>query len=214
MAVLRGILVAFLICLVSWPAAAQALQPTAAPHVGPAPPRLNLTVPAEQLIPRQAPGMPADIYEGDVAGMHLGQVARLEVQGGGAPLEAKVAFVPPTIDEPTRTLKVRFELANERRLLRPGAFANVSMDLTLGRGLAVPESAVIRTGTRAIVFVVHDGKHVMPREVALGPLVESFYRVEGGLDAGDVVATGAQFLLDSETRLRASSGVGTGHGGH
>lgn len=156
----------------------------------------------------------ADIYEGDASGINLGQVARLEVQGAGAPLEAKVAFVPPTIDEPTRTLKVRFELANERRLFRPGAFANVTMDLALGRGLAVPESAVIRTGTRAVVFVIHAGKHVMPREVALGPLVEGFYRVEGGLDARDVVATGAQFLLDSETRLRASSGVGAGHGGH
>lgn len=156
----------------------------------------------------------ADIYEGDVSGVHVGNVARLEVEGAGAPLDAKVAFVPPTIDEPTRTLKVRFELANDRRLLRPGAFANVTMDLALGRGLAIPETAVIRTGTRSIVFVVHDGKHVTPREVSLGPLVEGFYRVEGGVAVGDVVATGAQFLLDSETRLRASSGVGAGHGGH
>lgn len=156
----------------------------------------------------------ADIYEADVGGVHVGQVARLDIEGGGAPLEAKVAFVPPTIDEPTRTLKVRFELANERRLLRPGAFANVTMDLALGRGLAIPESSVIRTGTRAIVFVVHEGKHVVPREVALGARVDDFYRVEGGLHSGDVVATGAQFLLDSETRLRASSGAGAGHGGH
>lgn len=156
----------------------------------------------------------ADIYESDVGGIHVGQAGRLEVEGGGAPLEAKVAFVPPTIDEPTRTLKVRFELANEKRVLRPGAFATVSMDLALGKGLAIPESAIIRTGTRAIAFVVHEGEHVTPREVALGPLVEGFYRIENGLSAGDVVATGAQFLLDSETRLRATSGAGAGHGGH
>ncbi len=156
----------------------------------------------------------ADVYESDVAGIHAGQRARLEVEGISTPLEAKVAFVPPTIDETTRTLKVRFELANERRELRPGAFANVSMDFALGRGLAVPESAVIRTGSRAIVFILHDGTHVMPREITLGPRVENLYRVDAGLSAGDVVATGAQFLLDSETRLRASSGAGAGHGGH
>ena len=156
----------------------------------------------------------ADVYEGDVASIRVGQPARLDVQGAPASVEAKVAFVPPTIDQPTRTLKVRFELTNARQQLRPGAFATVNMDLALGRGLGVPENAVVRTGTRAIVFVVHEEKHVVPREVTLGQLVENFYRVDGGLTAGEVVATGAQFLLDSETRLRASSGAGAGHGGH
>lgn len=156
----------------------------------------------------------ADIYESDVPAVHLGQVGRLDVQGVPGTIESKVAFLPPTIDEPTRTLKARLELPNKDGKLRPGAFATVMMDLPLGRGLALPESSVIRTGTRAIVFVVHDGRHVMPREVAVGPLVDGFYRVVSGLSAGDVVATGAQFLLDSETRLRASSGPGAGHAGH
>lgn len=156
----------------------------------------------------------ADVYEADVSSVHVGQAARIEVQGVAAPIEAKVAFVPPTIDEPTRTLKVRFDLPNERAQLRPGAFADVSMDLALGRGLAVPENAVIRTGARAIVFVVHEGGHVTPREVKLGPLVDGAYRVEAGLAAGELAATGAQFLIDSESRLRASSGPGAGHGGH
>lgn len=156
----------------------------------------------------------ADVYETDVASVRIGQAARLEVQGSPIPIEAKLAFVPPTIDESTRTLKVRFDLANERRELRPGAFANVTMDLALGRGLGVPENAVIRTGARTIVFVVHEGRHVTPRDVKLGPLVEGFYRVEVGLGAGEIVATGAQFLLDSETRLRAAGGAEAGHGGH
>lgn len=156
----------------------------------------------------------ADVYESDVGAMQLGQTARLDVEGIAGTIEAKVAFLPPTIDQATRTLKVRFVLDNKAGKLRPGAFATVTMDLPLGRGLAVPESAVIRTGARAIVFTVHENRHIMPREVELGPLVESFYRVESGLTAGDVVATGAQFLLDSETRLRASSGPGPAHGGH
>lgn len=155
----------------------------------------------------------ADVYESDVGAVHLGQPAVLDVQGLAEPFQAKVAFVPPTIDEMTRTLKVRFEVANRERKLRPGAFASVSMQLALGRGLAVPESAVIRTGTRAIVFVVHEN-HVIPREVTLGPLVGNLYRVDAGLEAGQLVATGAQFLLDSESRLRATSGPGAGHAGH
>lgn len=156
----------------------------------------------------------ADVYEADVASIRVGQTARIAVEGLPTSVEAKVAFVPPMIDESTRTLKVRFDLENKARLLRPGAFATVGMEISLDRGLALPESAVIRTGTRSVVFVVHGGQQVEPREVKLGPLVEGFYRVETGLNAGDVVATGAQFLLDSETRLRASGGSGAGHGGH
>lgn len=156
----------------------------------------------------------ADVYESDVGAMQVGQAARLDVQGVAGALEAQVAFLPPTIDESTRTLKVRFVLPNKDGKLRPGAFATVTMELPLGHGLAVPETAVIRTGARAITFVVHDRRHIIPREVTLGPLVGRYYRVDGGLSAGEVVATGAQFLLDSETRLRASSGPGVGHGGH
>ena len=67
---------------------------------------------------------------------------------------------------------------------------------------------MIRTGARSIVFLVHDhegGFHVEPREIVLGPLVAEMYRVDSGLDPGDRVASGAQFLLDSESRLRATS---------
>jgi Cu(I)/Ag(I) efflux system membrane fusion protein len=96
------------------------------------------------------------------------------------------------------------------------------MHLDLGKGLSIPESAVIRTGTRAIVFVAHgdppqppfgdhEARHLMPREVKLGPLAGDRYRVDEGLAIGERVATGAQFLLDSESRLRATSGGGGGH---
>ena len=80
----------------------------------------------------------------------------------------------------------------------------------MGRGLAIPESAVIRTGTRSIAFVAH-GEHLEPRELKLGPLVGDSYQVESGVAPGERVATGAQFLLDSESRLQASGGQGAGH---
>jgi Cu(I)/Ag(I) efflux system membrane fusion protein len=156
-----------------------------------------------------------DIYEADVPLVKLGQSATITLQGEKAPIVAAVAFLPPTIDEATRTLKVRLDLPNKERRFRPGAFAEVTMDLHLNQGLGIPESAVIRTGTRSIVFVVHE-LHVEPREVMLGALIGEHYQVVSGVQAGEHVATSAQFLLDSESRLQAStSGGGAGkHAGH
>lgn len=151
----------------------------------------------------------ADIYEADVANVRVGTVAKLAVEGLSQPVEAKVSFLYPTIDERTRTRKARLELANPKAALMPGAFVTVELTLTLDRGLGVPESAVIRTGERAIVFVMH-GTHAQPREIKLGARVGNYYRVDAGLAAGEHVATGAQFLLDSESRLQATGGGG-GH---
>ncbi|MDQ3369422.1 MAG: efflux RND transporter periplasmic adaptor subunit [Myxococcota bacterium] len=155
----------------------------------------------------------ADIYEADVSSVSVGSSATLTVEGVGEPLTAKVAFLYPTIDERTRTRKARFELANVSAAVMPGAFVTVELELVQQRGLAVPESAVIRTGARSIVFVVH-GTHAEPREVKLAGRVGDYYRVEAGVVAGERVATGAQFLLDSESRLRASSAPSGGHAGH
>ncbi|MBI2394873.1 MAG: efflux RND transporter periplasmic adaptor subunit [Deltaproteobacteria bacterium] len=164
-----------------------------------------------------------DVYEDDVRHVKLGQQTKLTVQGQPEPLTAKIAFVAPTIEETTRTLKVRLELPNPDGALKPGAFATAEIELPLGRGLAVPESAVLRTGTRAIVFVIAthgpgaapgEALHVEPREVSVGALIGGHYRVASGLALGDRVATGAQFLIDSESRLKASSAGGGGQGGH
>jgi Cu(I)/Ag(I) efflux system membrane fusion protein len=155
----------------------------------------------------------ADVYEADVSAVRVGSSATLTIEGVKDPLTTQVAFLSPTIDERTRTRKVRFELADVSAAVMPGAFVTVEIELAEQRGLAIPESAVIRTGARSIVFVVH-GTHAEPREVKLAGRVGDYYRVEGGLVAGERVATGAQFLLDSESRLRASSAPGGGHAGH
>jgi Cu(I)/Ag(I) efflux system membrane fusion protein len=152
-----------------------------------------------------------DLYETDVPHVKIGGKARLSIEGlSGAPRESAITFIEPTIDEPTRTLKVRFELDNRDGRLRPGAFVTAEMDLDGGRGLGVPESAVIRTGARNLVFVVQ-ANSAEPREVKVGPLVGGYYRVLSGVSAGEQVATGAQFLLDSESRIRATSAPGAAH---
>ena len=155
-----------------------------------------------------------DVYDDDLPNVHVGAPVTLAIEGIPDPIEAKVSFLLPTIDEATRTLKARIDLDNKDGRLRAGAFATASLSLDLGEGLAVPEDAVLHTGKRDIVFVVHGGQHVMPMEVQLGENVGGFYRVLSGLSEGDEVATGAQFLLDSESRLEATSGAGGGHAGH
>jgi Cu(I)/Ag(I) efflux system membrane fusion protein len=156
----------------------------------------------------------ADIYEVDLPWVRTGAPATLRIEGLGPEVRnATVGFLPPTIEETTRTLRVRFAIDNKDGRVRPGAFATVEMGIDLGAALAIPESAVIHAGERAIAFVVH-GAHVEPRAVDLGPLVEGYYRVAGGVAAGEAVAVGAQFLIDSESRLRATSGPGAQHAGH
>ena len=155
----------------------------------------------------------ADIYESDVAGIKLGDRAQVSIAGLAAPISAVVAFLPPTVEEATRTLQVRFNLDNPEGSIRPGAFATVELSLEGGRSLGVPEDAVIHSGRQAIVFVV-SGERIEPRGVTLGPLVAGFYAVHAGLRAGEAVAVGAQFLIDSESRLRATTGEGPSHAGH
>lgn len=156
----------------------------------------------------------ADLYESDVPGVRLGDAATLSIEGiMGERVLAEVAFLPPTVEEATRTLKVRFNLENKDGAIRPGAFATVEMNVDLGRSLAVPEAAVIHAGRQAIVFVAQ-GERLEPRSVSLGPLVQGYYGIETGLRRGEAVAVGAQFLIDSESRLRATTGEGPGHGGH
>jgi Cu(I)/Ag(I) efflux system membrane fusion protein len=156
----------------------------------------------------------ADIYATDVPWMKLGTPASLSIEGmGSQPRTATVSFLPPTIEEATRTLKVRFDLDNRDGHLRPGAFATVELRVDLGSSLSIPEDAVIHAGNREIAFVVV-GTSVEPRAVSLGPVVDGYYRVESGVVQGESVAVGAQFLIDSESRLRATSSPGTGHVGH
>jgi Cu(I)/Ag(I) efflux system membrane fusion protein len=110
------------------------------------------------------------------------------------------------VDEATRTTKVRFEYDNRDLILKPGMYATVELALDMGHGLAVPEDAVIDTGQRKIVFVAHGGGHFEPREIRLGNKVDNFYPVLSGLAENELVATSAQFLLDSESRLKAAVG--------
>ncbi len=161
----------------------------------------------------------ADVYERDISQVKLGQEARLSVDAiPGRKLAGRVTFVSPTVSDATRTAKARIEFDNAAGLLKPGMYATVLMDVDLGIGLAIPEDAIIDTGERKIVFVAHDGGHFEPRSIEVGTSIDGSVQVLSGLKEGESIAETGQFLLDSESRLRAAAAGGkspaAAHQGH
>lgn len=151
--------------------------------------------------------------------MRVGQVASFAPVGvEGSPLElaASVAFVAPTVGGETRTVKVRFELPNEEGRLRPGAYGTVRLQIPLEPALTVPADSVLDTGARQLVFVRAGEGRFEPRAVRLGARARGRVQVLEGLEEGEPVVTRAQFLLDSESRLRAAAEAGAkpAHGAH
>lgn len=158
----------------------------------------------------------ADVFERDLAQVKIGQQAKMSIDAfPGRAFTGLVTFISPTLDEITRTAKVRFEFPNADALLKPHMYATVELRVDLGEGLIVPSDAVVDTGERKIVFVAHDGGHFEPRALKLGIALDGAYQVLEGLSAGDNIASQGQFLLDSESRIRgATSGAQPSHGAH
>jgi Cu(I)/Ag(I) efflux system membrane fusion protein/cobalt-zinc-cadmium efflux system membrane fusion protein len=147
----------------------------------------------------------AELYEQDLPWVQVGQQARVELPyAPGKALTGKVDFLYPYLDGETRTVKARIVFSNPDAQLKPDMYANVTIDTAEIKGaLTVPDDAVLRSGTGALVFVaLGDGKFE-PRPVELGVSGgDGFVQIRSGLRVGEDVVTSAQFMLDSESRLR------------
>jgi len=115
-----------------------------------------------------------------------------------------VTYIAPTVEEKTRTVKVRVEVVNRGEALKPGMFADVLLESDLGPGLVVPDNAVINAGQRLLVFLDREGGRIEPREVQTGARIGEGFEVLSGLAEGDRVVTSANFLVDSESSLKAA----------
>ncbi len=116
----------------------------------------------------------------------------------------KVTFIQPNVDEKTRTLTARVEVANRDGQLRPGMYATVELSPAAQVALAVPLEAVLPTGTTNLVFVNRGDGSFMPREVTVGARGDSLIEIRHGLKPGDEVVASATYLLDSESNLAAA----------
>lgn len=145
----------------------------------------------------------ADIYEYELPLIRVGDTARIILSYfPGKEMSSQIDYVYPAVSAETRTAKVRFRLSNPGGKLKPQMYTNVDIKINMGKKLAIPESAVIDTGVRQVVYVDKGEGIFEPREVMLGMRAEGFVEVLRGLKAGEKVASSANFLIDSEAQLK------------
>jgi multidrug efflux pump subunit AcrA (membrane-fusion protein) len=147
----------------------------------------------------------AQIYEQDLACLKLGQEAAVTLSYlQDREFRGRVTYIYPTVDEKTRTARVRMEFHNPGYFLKPGMFATVQVQSELEpSALLIPDMAILRSGEKTTVFVALPGGKFDPRTVILGPQGENdMYQVLRGLAEGEKIVTSGQFMLDSESQLR------------
>lgn len=148
----------------------------------------------------------AEIYEYEIPKVTIGSKANINFDYlQGKTYQGKVSFIYPTLDEQSRTVKVRIDVPNSGGELKPSMFANVVIEgPSLNPAPVIPENSVIRTGKTDIVIVdLGDGKF-KPQQIKLGIYSDGYYQVLNGLKEGNKIVTSAQFLIDSESNLKAA----------
>ena len=149
----------------------------------------------------------ADIYEYELPWVREGQEAEVELSYlPGKTFTGKVTYVYPFLEAKTRTVKVRMAFPNPGLELKPEMYANVTIrsPLPAESVVAVPVQAVIHSGPRRIAVVSLGEGRFQPREIRVGVEAEGFYEVLDGLREGERIVTSAQFLIDSESNLKAA----------
>ena len=148
----------------------------------------------------------ADLYEGELPRVRVGAPATVTIDAyPGERFTGRVAFIYPFVGEQTRTVKVRFTLANRGARLKPGMYANVELPTSTGRSLVVPTNALLDSGQeQQVVFVAQGDGYFEPRRVRVGQRLDDAVEIVEGLKEGESVASGAAFFLDSESQLRSS----------
>ena len=151
----------------------------------------------------------AEVFEQELGLIRQGQSVKIRVDAyPDKVFSGMVTFIYPTVTPETRTAKVRIELRNPGGLLKPAMYARVELASTSsdGQAVAVPDSAVLDTGTRQLVLVQREEGKFEPRTVKTGTRADGYIEVLEGLKAGENVVVSANFLIDAESNLKAAIG--------
>ena len=146
-----------------------------------------------------------EIYEYELPWIKKGMPAKMELSYiPGKIFTGKVLYVYPFLTAKTRTAKLRLEFPNPDYQLKPNMYANVNLESAVsGDSLVIPQEAVIDSGVRKVVFVAMGKGKFQPREVKLGlEGNDNEFQVLEGLRENEQIVLSAQFMLDSESRLR------------
>ncbi|MBI3292852.1 MAG: efflux RND transporter periplasmic adaptor subunit [Elusimicrobia bacterium] len=156
----------------------------------------------------------AQIYEYESGLVRAGQA--MEVISSAFPgrrFLGTVRAVDPIFNSETRSLRLRAEVPNPDGLLKPEMYIDAVIHVSLGSKLAIPEEALMDTGTRQLAFVMKGQGRYEPREIRVGHEAEGYFEVVSGLNEGEQVVASANFLIDSESKLKAALSE-SGAGGH
>lgn len=149
-----------------------------------------------------------DIHEQEVSLVRVGQMVATSLASyPGEIFHGKIIYIYPYLDTATRTNRIRVEFANLHGKLKPGMYASSEIAIDLGTPLTVPDSAVLQSGLRQLVFIDQGQGVFTPREIKLGVKADSRFVVLDGLAAGERVVTSGNFLLDSESKLRSATSM-------
>jgi Cu(I)/Ag(I) efflux system membrane fusion protein len=150
----------------------------------------------------------AEVPEASIPAVRVGTTAELEFPASDRPpFKGRVDFIYPTLTERTRTLRVRLSAANASGALRPGLYGTAAFASTGRNVITVPRDAVVDTGLQQHVFVAADDRFE-PRSVTVGVQLADRVEIRAGLKEGERIVAAGVFLLDSESRLRATGGAG------
>ena len=148
----------------------------------------------------------ADVPERDLAWVRPGQPAAIRTRSmPGRTFQGRVGLIYPQVNPETRTTRVRIELPNPEGLLLPDMYADVEFAAGADKPVvAVPDSALIDTGTRQVVIIDKGEGTFEPREVKIGLRGNGFVEIREGVSEGDRVVVSANFLIDAESNLKAA----------
>ena len=158
----------------------------------------------------------ADVYQYEVPWIKNGQEIELNLSYlPNKSYKGKITYIYPFLNEESKTVKVRAEVRNTASYdFKPGMFANVNIKSPVSiDAVAVPEQSLIRSGERTVAVISLGGGYFDPREVKTGVNASGYVQILDGIKEGEKIVTSSQFLIDSESNLKAAINLMRGHVG-
>jgi Cu(I)/Ag(I) efflux system membrane fusion protein len=146
----------------------------------------------------------ASVPASDVSEVTVGTRGEFRTRGTAGGVEAEAMVVEPRVSSDTRSARVRFGVKNEKARFLPGQNGEIVLRLPERERVLVPRDAVVDVGDARYAFVEKSAGLFVPRAVEVGALIGEERVIESGLEPGELVVTRGLFLLDSESRLKAS----------
>jgi len=158
----------------------------------------------------------AEVYQYELPWVKVGGQVEIEISYlPGKSFKGTITYIYPYLSMETRTAKVRVEVPNTQNFeLKPDMYATVKIVSPLSiDAVVVPDQAIIRSGERNIVVIALGGGYFDPRDVKLGVMAEGYVQVLEGIKEGEKIVVSSQFLIDSESNLKAAISHMAGHAG-